>query len=162
MWQSGEISENTWGQLLRTLHFTMVAFRDVLICYLYFHERIHFQHGWTEQSVWPVIGCDCALHKRWSSELSFGGSCSITGPAASSQSETDQYLHRGPLITTNRRETVSICNINQSDEYFHNNLLRQKKKKTFGQICYNFFQAQSDVFKCIFKGAVQSPKNLLL
>lgn len=67
---------------------------------------VHTFSAWVSSAVrvWPVIGCDCALHGQWSSELSFGSSCSVTVSAASPQTDTDQYPHRVPLITRNIRK----------------------------------------------------------
>lgn len=104
-------TSTAWDQNLHVLHFTMfftVALIDVRICYLYFHECIHFQHGWTERSECDQLSDVTALYMSTEALSWAGSNCSLTISAASSQFDMDQYAHKGPLVTRHPPHLVFV------------------------------------------------------
>ena len=113
-WDLLRLSE-PWDQNPQTPHWILqclcltVALKDERICCLYFHECIHFQHGWTEQSECDQLS-DVTVLYMGSEALSwaFGSGCGVTASAASPQTDRDRYPHRVPLMARNIRGT-KVC-----------------------------------------------------
>lgn len=86
-----------------------VALIDVHICYLYFHDHVHFQHGWAEQSLCEQL-LDVTVLYMGSGALSWD----IAAVLQLLQHHhsliwINQYLHTEPLITPNDRKKENTC-----------------------------------------------------